>query len=248
MKIESLPQLLTHASNRYFKEPRGRWVFRGHSKSSYELIPSVGRGMHTSRDRLKYEESLFDIFRREARAYLNPAPSTEWEWLSLAQHHGLPTRLLDWTHNLLVAVYFGVEADSTVDGEFFALRTITQASERIREGSPFSIQRPVKFYPNVVTARIRAQEGLFIVCSELETPLDQGLRDDWEIERLRIPARAKESLQYELFRLGVHASSLFPDVEGLAARLKWQHAVSPPDAAPPLIPDIQAKRKHMGGN
>jgi hypothetical protein len=194
---------------------------------NFKLIPSVGRGRHTSKDRRKYEQSLFDIFCREARAYLTLLPSDKWEWLSIAQHHGLPTRLLDWTHNILVALYFAVEANPAADGVLFALRSITKASERVRERSPFSIVRPAKFYPNIVTPRIRAQEGLFVVCSDLEAPLDQNLRRDWQVERLQIPSGAKGALRYELFRLGVHASSLFPDIDGLAARLKWQHAVSP---------------------
>jgi hypothetical protein len=86
----------------------------------------------------------------------------------------------------------------------------------------------MKYYPNHVTPRIRAQEGLFIVCSELEAPLDRTLRDDWKIECLLIPADAKVRLRYDLYRLGVHGSSLFPDLDGLAARIKWQHSVLPP--------------------
>jgi hypothetical protein len=224
--IETVSQLLDHSSDRYFAEARGRWVFRGHSDSAFELIPSVGRGVHTSRDRRKHEQSLFNIFCREARGCLNVLPSNDWEWLSLAQHHGLPTRLLDWTHNILVALYFVVEANPSTDGTLFALRSITKVSERVGEGSPFSIDYPVKFYPNIVTPRIRAQEGLFVVCSELEARLDETLRDDWELDYLRIPVACKSNLRYELFRLGVHASALFPDVDGLASRLKWQHTVS----------------------
>ncbi len=68
---------------------------------------------------------------------------------------------------------------------------------------------------------------------------DQALRSDWCIERLRVPAARKAYLRYELFRLGVHASSLFPDVDGLAARIRWQHSISSPSkdtvvAAPPI--------------
>ncbi len=227
MQINSVPQFLSYASERYFSEARGRWIFRGHSDSSYKLIPSVGRAMHTSRSRQKYETSLFDIFCREARGYLTAIPATKWEWLALAQHHGLPTRLLDWTHNPLVALYFVVEANRTSDGELFALHGVSKVSEPTLKGSPFSIAKPVKYYPNTVTHRIRAQEALFVVCSELETPLDETLREDWTIERLQVPADTKDALRYQLFRLGVHASSLFPDVDGLTARLKWQHAVSP---------------------
>jgi len=226
--IDSIEIFLRHAYGSYFTEPRGSWIFRGHSNAKYELVPSVGRGAHTSKTREKYERSLFNIFRREAQGFLAALPASEWEWLSLAQHHGLPTRLLDWTHNPLVALYFAVEAQPESDGRVFALHALTKTPEAIRAASPFSITVPVKYYPNIVTPRIRAQEGVFVACAELERPLDHTLENNWAIEALRIPAERKPQLRYELFRLGVHASSLFPDVDGLAARIRWQHLIKSP--------------------
>jgi hypothetical protein len=184
--------------------------------------------MYTASSRLKYEESLFNIFQREAQGYLATLPMNAWEWLALAQHHGLPTRLLDWTYNPLFALYFAVEAHPTTDGELFALYAGKQASAAERQGSPFTLPEAVKYFPTIVTQRIRAQEGLFVVCAALEKPLDESLRSDWKIERLSVPAKCKEELRYALFRVGVHASSLFPDIDGLASRLRWQHAVTTP--------------------
>lgn len=127
-----------------------------------------------------------------------------------------------------MALYFAVVANTETDGLVYALQSFTKASESFLEASPFSITSPVKYYPNIVTSRIRAQEGLFVACAELEVPLDQTFRGQWHIEYLRIPAARKAHLRYELFRVGVHASSLFPDVDGLAARIRWQHAISSP--------------------
>ncbi len=227
MRIETVGELLDLASKEFFVEIRGKWVFRGHADGRHQLLPAVGRGSHVSTDRAKHERSLFDIFRREAPGYLSVLPTTDWEWLSLAQHHGLPTRLLDWTHNPLVALYFSVLDAPEIDGKMFALLAPFKASDRVREGSPFDLKRPVKYFPNIVTHRIRAQEGLFVACSKLESPLDSNLRSDWKLMEMIIPSTKKPELRYHLFRLGIHASSLFPDVDGLAARIKWQHGVQP---------------------
>jgi hypothetical protein len=224
--VESVEQLVKIASERFFVEPRGRWIFRGHADCDQELVPSVGREVLSS-SRVKYEQSLFDAFRREACAYITSTPETEWEWLSLAQHHGLPTRLLDWTSSPLVALYFAVVDNTDGDGTVFALRTLSKASTAVLKGSPFTIKRPVKYLPKLVTPRLRAQEGLFVACSSVEQALDRGLREGWTLERLMVPADRKTRLRYELFRLGVHSSSMFPDIDGLAARLRWQHTVGP---------------------
>jgi type I restriction enzyme M protein len=225
--ISTASEFLALTASDFFTESRGQWVFRGHSDEAYDLKPAVGRGGHTSKTDVNYEQSLFQIFKREAGMYLNPEPSSIWEWLAVAQHHGLPTRLLDWSHNPLVALYFAASANLDKNGELFALQAPTKASESVMSASPFEIAKPVKYYPNIVSPRIRAQEGLFIACSEIGTPLDQYLRSGWTIQRMVVPSAAKVRIRYELYRLGVHESSLFPDIDGLAARIRWQHSASP---------------------
>jgi hypothetical protein len=218
------------AVGKYFALPRGQWIFRGHSKSSFELTPSIARSDHKSKSTRKFEESIFSIFQREAKGYLENLPSNEWEWLAFAQHHGLPTRMQDWSYNPLVALYFAVEQHHQDEGEFFALHAPTQASLDVRSGSPFNLKTPVKFFPSIVSPRIRAQEGLFVAFSDLDSRLDEVLRSDWCLDRIKIPAESKKEIHYALFRMGVHASSLFPDVDGLAKRLKWQHSINTPFA------------------
>ena len=227
-RIETAAFFLSDEGQKYFHEPRGRWVFRGHADSAYTLIPSVGRSKLSSTTREKYEASLFEVFVREAQGYTNQFPTEVWEQLAFAQHHGLPTRLLDWTHNPLVALYFAVCSNESKDAEIFALNSDKKISAKSLSKSPFETSIPRKYYPRTVSPRIRAQEGLFVICANPELTLDEDLREGWTIDRYLIPSACKPSIRYELFRLGVHESSLFPDIDGLAARLKWQQSATPP--------------------
>ena len=94
--------------------PANDWVFRGQSNKEWPLRASVGRG---DSYRLDWERLLLDQFRRQAEPYVTSAGLTEWDWLALAQHHGLPTRLLDWTSNSLVACFFACASGRSLDGE-----------------------------------------------------------------------------------------------------------------------------------
>ena len=225
--LKVLSEVLTEEFSDCFSTDRGRWVFRGHSKVTHSLIPYVGRAPSTSETRQKFETSLFNMFCREARDYLDPCPSSDWEWLAVAQHHGLPTRLLDWSDNPLVALYFAVQHHDDCDGRFFALHMPTQASQETLKKSPFEIESPVKYRPSIVTPRIRAQEGLFVVCSDIERSLKETLEPErWKVQTIKTDQ--KREIRYSLFRLGLHASSLFPGIDCLSERLVWQHSIKSP--------------------
>jgi hypothetical protein len=82
-------------------------LFRG-QEQDWELIPKIGRvGFRNIGDE-NAEQKMLDDFKRLSMPHLLRVPKNDWDWLALAQHHGMATRLLDWTTNPLVALWFAV--------------------------------------------------------------------------------------------------------------------------------------------
>jgi FRG domain len=146
------------------------WIFRGHADANWRLVPKAGRKPYSGR-----EADLFERWKRSAVEHMTSHAATNWDFLAIAQHHGLATRLLDWTINPLNAAFFAVQESRPGPAIIHAARfkqLPPKSAERIYKEEPLSVKGVAIFRPRGVVPRIVRQSGLFTVHGPPETALD----------------------------------------------------------------------------
>ncbi|MEG9294968.1 FRG domain-containing protein [Mangrovibacillus sp. Mu-81] len=130
--------------------------YRGQSKinDKYKLLPSIYR--ETEQEYLEYD--LFLRFKAKGVPFLKYKPETEWDWLFLMQHHGVPTRLLDWSEDALIALAFAVEKRTT--GDNHEEDACVWLLNPFGLNTQFNAFRDYKFIPNVEEERIKEHFGM----------------------------------------------------------------------------------------
>ena len=186
-------------------------IYRGQAKAKWELIPSVGRLKRTrhSRTFLRGERKILAYFKMRALPHLTHKPADNWEWLAIAQHHGLPTRLLDWSRSPLVAAYFATDPTRTGHCAVWAY-TSRFYNRRL---DPFDVCGVRKIYPPEWASRITAQSSAFTIQEDprrdVATTVTTGL------VKILIKGGARASMRNRLWALGLRHAVLFPDLDGV---------------------------------
>jgi len=192
-----------------------RDIFRGVLDTNYKLVPRLGRKeMQFTRPLEVAEKKLLRLFKYYAAPFLPKHDLSNWELLAIAQHHGLPTRLLDWSRNPLVAAYFAVDREFNGNGAVYVLKG--KMFIDIEANDPFQIKAVSKFIPAHITPRIAAQSGLFTI-----HPKPSKAFDSSNVDKLVIVNSLRRQLKSVLYRYGIHRGSLFPDLDGTASHIQW---------------------------
>lgn len=140
----------------------GIYVYRGEDSNSYLLRPKLGRNKpHPDIPWSDAESTLLHDFQRRSIPFLTWQPRSELQWLSLAQHNGLATRLLDWTENPLVALFFALRSQEAENRRvFYALRTDDFVYIDDTE-NPFSFGKVVLYHPLTYRHASQRNEACF---------------------------------------------------------------------------------------
>lgn len=236
-KIESIGDLMKQVN----PGSTGPKWFRGHIDEAWTLRPSALR----DRGWLEAESDMIKRFRQAAASRIRYSPSNEWEWVCLAQHHGVPTRLLDWSENPLIGLFFAVESDASdrgpVDGKLFSLDpdslntntagrptgVLLLGQDALLDEYLPSFEPKMKQGGLAVVApqsfdRIVAQSGVFTVTHRLD-PLNLSESCPHAIEEFLVPQTAKARLRNELERLNITAATVYPDLEHIGMAIKQRH-------------------------
>ena len=207
------------------------FLFRGQQRD-LPLLPKLGR------DKLKgkiedIENLMLEEFGRTSYAFTEYQPKTKWDLIALAQHHGLPTRLLDWTYSALTALWFAVkdppfEDDGEIENGVVWLLIPEQKDFDLDTSlaEPLGNSLTKIFRPNFVSKRISSQAGVFTIHKIVKEgkfiQLENHIRFKSKLIKIIVPAQLFHCIRKQLNILGINYSTAFPDLDGLCKHLTWR--------------------------
>jgi hypothetical protein len=233
------------------------WAFRGLPDAAWQMRTSLSRYLHSfvpdkASWRLREERAL-RIFRRKAHNYLPDAGvlTDDIRCLALMQHHGAPTRMLDFTKSPFVAAFFALYR-TTRSSAVFALDTPTLW--RAAPSNHPSLRRELidpripgnfaRYFtsndkelmwvgePEEMDRRLVAQSGTFVVPGVLDKPLEEIIQGyesgNTLLKKIVLPPSIREEAMLSLYRMNITHATLFPDLDGLARSIGYELEITWP--------------------
>lgn len=248
--LGELIEAVTPAADPATGHHRDSGVYRGSCNADWPLLTSLDRlgGTTPPHTKIGLEGPILRHFVRYSRPHL-ATPVNEWELLVAAQHHGVPTRLLDWSYSPLIAAHFATLHDEKdmnravwrLDWKamhqsfglpdlvfliqdlepLFRERAFTPWTlfEEQHEAGPFACL----LEPPSLDARLVAQAAAFTLCSDKSRSFDNFLNQHGisaVLTQFVIPAAKVRRIRDQLDLVGIDERRLFPDLDGVAAELR----------------------------
>ena len=205
-------------------------LFRGQN-SDQRLIPKLARKIEPHNlDRV--EKQLLDEIKRRGDSLINKGKMSDWELLVYVQHFGLATRLLDWTTNPLVALWFACQSYTESNNAYVYILRHSDESivDQEKNENPFILERTKIFKPNLNNERIVAQNGWFTIHSNKNSlkkikPLDEEEEFKGNVWQIEIPNRSRPEILGKLNILGVNHETVYPGIDGTCQYINWMNDI-----------------------
>ena len=209
----------------------GEYIYRGQASKEWELIPSVGRSDMYS---LEIEKDALTNFKMKYHFYSNERCENDMDVLFLAQHHGLSTRLLDWSYNPLVALYFACESETDKDGKIFIFslngKKLGDSQSSEDNHCPHTFNEILSnnsknefeiVVPNYTNNRYVNQKTLFMLCNRP----DKGVQNA-KCNTIIVDKSRKGDILRDLAKVGVDKVFIYPTLESLSSEImrKLEHS------------------------
>ncbi|WP_151741255.1 FRG domain-containing protein [Acinetobacter seifertii] len=208
--------------------------YRGQFDCSWELTPSLSRFNNWE----EKEKQLFIEFKRLSKGIFKER-TNDWHTLFDMQHYGIPTRLLDWTVVLGVALAFVLHADyeDKTDSAIYILDplALNRQSKRFEilnvpeekdfeyqkiywENKPASIEKPLAIQPTYISDRLKAQAGRFTIYGSAEGSFESMQNSVYK--KVILPASAKEEARQFLKWANLNEFTIYPDIVGISNHIR----------------------------
>lgn len=232
------------------------WAFRGQGDAAWPLQSTLSRHIIVSKVGEKswprQESRIRRIFERKSHLYLEDPPSyDELEWMAVMQHHGAPTRLLDFTWSPYVAAFFALER-ATASAAIWAINLplLWEIHDdgkidgvRVGEADPRDRDSYLKYFlpnrhafvwqgdPFRMPQRVIAQSGTFLVAGHVGLTVEEIIArypksDDLLIQFVFDTAKLRADAMAVLYSMNITQATLFPGLDGLARSMAYEFEYS----------------------